>query len=76
MQSRKSKEDRHHNDQKKKDKRTSNDLQNATQRLKMEQHQPTKNQGLQVDHVSSLSPTSDTCCVTVKRYKHHLAWRS
>jgi hypothetical protein len=37
---RKSKMDRQHNGQKKKDKRTNNNLQNSTQKAKIEQHEP------------------------------------
>jgi hypothetical protein len=37
---RKSKKDRQHNDQKKKDNRTNNDLQNYTQKTKDQEHEP------------------------------------
>jgi hypothetical protein len=37
---RKSKMDRQHNGQKKKDERTNNNLQNSTQKAKIEQHEP------------------------------------
>jgi len=41
----KSKKDRQHNEQKKKNKRTNSDLQKTHIKLKIEQHNPTKNKG-------------------------------
>jgi len=45
IRTRKSKNDRQHNGQNEKDKRTKNDLQNTTQITKIEEHEPTKTWG-------------------------------
>ena len=46
VRSRKSEERQHNNGQKKKDKRTNNDLQNTTQKTKIEQQKPALNPAL------------------------------
>ena len=69
---------RKYNGQRKKDKKTNNDLQNTALKVMIEQQVTPLNVGGQLGcsgRISSVCLTSDICQVTVKRHEHHLVWK-